>query len=73
MARKGYTAEQIIAILGEAEVRLGHGQKTGQICRELGISEQTYYRWRREYGGLKVSQARRLNDLDLTHTKRTVC
>ena len=47
MARKGYTTEQIIGILREAEVRLVHGQKTGQICREFGISEQTYYRWRR--------------------------
>lgn len=69
MARKGYSAEQIIGILREAEVRLGSGQKTGQICRELGISEQTYYRWRREYGGLKVSQARRLKDLERENSR----
>jgi len=56
MARKNYTAEQIIGMLREAEVRLSGGEKTGAICRGLGISEQSYYRWRREYGGLKVSR-----------------
>ena len=64
MARKRYTPEQIIAMLREAEVRLSQGEKTGTICRSLGVSEQSYYRWRREYGGLKVSQARRLKDLE---------
>jgi transposase-like protein len=52
MARKRYTPEQIIGILREAEVRLSHGEKIGEISRSLGISEQSYYRWRREYGGL---------------------
>ena len=64
MARKRYTPEQIIAKLREAEVRLAAGEKTGVICRSLGISEQTYYRWRREYGGLKVDQAKRLKMLE---------
>ncbi len=64
MARKRYTPEQIIGMLREAEVRLAEGEKMGAICRELGISEQSYYRWRREYGGLKVSQARRLKELE---------
>ena len=64
MARKSYTPEQSIAMLREAEVRLSQGAKTGSIYRDLGISEQSYYRWRREYGGLKVSQARRLKDLE---------
>ncbi|GAB5486243.1 MAG: hypothetical protein Pars93KO_26770 [Parasphingorhabdus sp.] len=64
MARKRYAAEQIIGMLREAEVRLSQGEKTGEICRSLGISEQTYYRWRREYGGLKVDQARRLKELE---------
>ena len=64
MARKYYTAEQIIGMLREAEVRLGQGEKTGKICRGLGISEQSYYRWRRQYGGLKVDQARRLKHLE---------
>jgi putative transposase len=64
MARKIYTPEQIIGMLREAEVRLSQGDKIGSICRSLGISEQSYYRWRREYGGLKVSQAKRLKDLE---------
>jgi len=49
--------------LREAEVRLGQGETVGKICRGFGISEQTYYRWRREYGGLKLDQAKRLKDL----------
>jgi len=64
MARKRYTPEQIIGMLREAEVRLSQGEKIGAIVRSLGISEQSYYRWRREYGGLKVSQAKRLKDLE---------
>lgn len=64
MARKRYTPEQIIGMLREAEVRLSQGEKTGAICRLLTISEQSYYRWRREYGGLKVTQAKRLKDLE---------
>jgi len=64
MARSELALEQIIAMLREAEVRLSQGEKTGAICRSLGVSEQSYYRWRREYGGLKVSQARRLKDLE---------
>lgn len=64
MARKTYTAEQIIGMLREAEVRLAKGEKVGAICRGLSISEQSYYRWRREYGGLKVTQAARLKALE---------
>ena len=63
MSRK-CTAEQIIGYLREAEVRLSQGEKVGTICRALGVSEQSYYRWRREYGGLKVDQAKRLKDLE---------
>lgn len=63
MGQKRYKPEQIIRMLREADVKLSQGQKVAQICRGLGIAEQTYYRWRREYGGLKVSQARRLKDL----------
>jgi putative transposase len=64
MARKRYTTEQIIGHLREAEVRLGQGQTVGTICRGLAITEQAYYRWRREYGGLKLDQAKRLKDLE---------
>ena len=63
MSRKR-TPEQIIGYLREAEVRLSQGETVGAICRALGVSEQSYYRWRREYGGLKVDQAKRLKDLE---------
>jgi transposase-like protein len=64
MARKRYTAEQIITKLREAEVELSKGRTTPQVCKKLGISDQTYYRWRREYGGLRVDQAKRLKQLE---------
>ena len=64
MSRKRYTPEEIIAMLRDAEVRLSQGEKIGLICKGLAISEQSYYRWRREYGGLKVDQAERLKDLE---------
>ena len=69
MSRKRYKPEQIIGMLREAEVELSRGQKVGQVCRNLGITEQTYYRWRREYGGLKISQARRMKDLERENTR----
>jgi len=64
MARKRYTTEQIIGMLREAEVKLSQGETVGVICRGLGISEQNYYRWRRDYGGLKLDQAKKLKDLE---------
>ena len=64
MARKRYTTEQIIGILREAEVRVSQGEAVGLICRGLGISEQSYYRWRKAYGGLKLDQAKRFKDLE---------
>ena len=64
MARKRYTTEQIIGMLREAEVKLSQGETVGVICRGLGISEQSYYRWRRDYGGLKLDQAKKLKDLE---------
>ncbi len=64
MGRKRHTAEQIIAKLREAEIELAQGQMTVDVVRKLGITEQTYYRWRKEYGGLRVDQARRLKDLE---------
>lgn len=56
--------EEIIAKLREVEVRLSRGETTGQAVRSIGITEQTYYRWRREYGGMGVDQARRLKALE---------
>ena len=63
MGRKRYTPEQIIGKLREAEVLWSKGQTVGQACRKLGVTEQAYYRWRKEYGGMRVEQARRLKDL----------
>ncbi len=64
MARKRHSAEQIINKLREAEVHLGQGMSVPEVSRKLGVTEQTYYRWRKEYGGLKTDQARKLKDLE---------
>lgn len=64
MARKHYTAEQIVDKLREAEVEIAKGMKIGQVCKKLGIAEQTYYKWRREYGGMRTDQAKRLKELE---------
>jgi putative transposase len=64
MKRKGFSAEQVIGKLREAEVLLSQGSPVGEVSRKLGITEQTYYRWRREYGGMRVEQARRLKELE---------
>ena len=64
MAKKRHTAEQIIAKLREAEVLLAKGGSMAQVCRKLGVTEQTYYRWRKEYGGLRTNQAKRLKGLE---------
>ena len=64
MARKRYTAEQIINYLREAEIFISQGKTIKEVSRQIGISEQAYYRWRREYGGMDISQAKRLKDLD---------
>ena len=64
MAKKQHKAEEIVNKLREADVVLSKGQTVAQACKQLGITEATYYRWRREYGGLKMDQARRMNDLD---------
>jgi putative transposase len=68
MAKK-HTAEQIIALLRQVEVAVGNGKTTPQACREAGIVEQTYYRWRKEYGGLKLDQARRLRELERENSR----
>ncbi len=57
MKKKGFTAEQIIGKLREAEVLLGQGATVAEVSRKLGVTEQTYYRWRREYGGMRLEQA----------------
>ena len=69
MPRKRHTPEQIIGKLREAEVGLASGHMVPEVCRTLGIAEQTYYRWRKEYGGLKVDQARRFKELERENTR----
>ena len=64
MGRRHFKPEQIIHMLREAEIKLAGGKKIGEVCRELGISEQSYYRWRKGYGGMQVSQAKKLKDLE---------
>ena len=64
MGLRHFKPEQIIHMLREAEIKLAGGKKIGEVCRELGISEQSYYRWRKEYGGMQVSQAKKLKDLE---------
>ncbi len=64
MGAKRYRAEEIILKLREAEVEVGRGKAVPEICRQLGITEATYYRWRKEYGGMRVNQAKRLKELE---------
>ena len=69
MPRKRFTVEQIINHLREADVLLAQGRTVGEVGRRIGVSEQSYYRWRKEYGGLKVGQARRLKDLEAENAR----
>jgi putative transposase len=70
MARgRKHTAEQVVNLLRQIEVATANGKTTSQSCKEAEITEQTYYRWRREYGGLKVDQARRLKELESENGK----
>ena len=69
MPRKRYTPEEIIHKLREAEILLSQGQTVPEVVRQLGVAEQTYYRWRKEYGGLDKTQARRLNELERENTR----
>jgi len=69
MPRKRHTAEQIIRKLREAEVEQAKGATIPAICKKLEVTEQTFYRWRKEYGGLKVDQAKRLKELERENTR----
>ena len=64
MARKRFSAEEIVNKLREADVLLSKGRTVAHACKQLAVTEQTYYRWRREYGGMKVAQAKRLKELE---------
>ena len=69
MPRKRYSTEQIVTKVRQAEVELGRGLRTPQVCKKLGVSEQTYYRWRKEYGGLRLDQAKRWKALEQENTQ----
>ena len=64
MSRKRYSPEKIIGMLREAEVALAQGMTVGEICRQLSVSEQSYYRWRKQYGGLRISQVKRMKEME---------
>ena len=69
MVRKTYTPEQIINKLREAEIHINQGDSIAEASRKTGVTEQTYYRWRREYGGLRIEQAKKLKTLEKENTR----
>ena len=69
MAKKGYTPEQIINKLREAEILINQGNPINVVTRKIGVSDYTYYRWRREYGGMRVDQAKRLKELEVENSR----
>ena len=69
MSQKRYKPEEIIHKLRVAEVELSKGHITGQICRKLGITEQTYYRWSKQYGRMKIEQTRRFKELETEYAR----
>jgi transposase-like protein len=69
MGRRTYTPEQIINKLREAEILLSQGNSVGEASKKIGVTEQTYYRWRKEYGGMRVEQARRLKEIEKENSR----
>ena len=69
MPKKRFSAEQIVTMLRQIEVSMAQGKPTPVACRDAGISQQSYYRWRKEYGGLEIDQARRMKDLERENTR----
>ena len=69
MAKRRFSAEQIVMLLRQIEVAMGQGKSVQMACREAGISEQSFYRWRKEYGGLQVEQAKRMKDLEKENSR----
>jgi len=69
MAKKRYTSEEIIHKLREVDVLLGQGRSIAHACKQIGVTDQTYYRWRKGYGGLKVDQAKRLKELEAENAR----
>ena len=69
MPKKGYSPEQIINKLREAEVMISQGNAIAIVAKKIGVTEQTYYRWRKEYGGMRIEQARRLRELEQENSR----
>ena len=69
MPKKRYSAEDIIHKLREADVWLGQDQTVSQVCKQIGVTDQTYYRWRKAYGGMRVNQAKRLKELEAENAR----
>jgi len=69
MGKRKYSVEKIVSTLREVEVLTGSGQPLKEVLRQIGISDATYYKWRKEYGGLKVDQAKRYKDLELENQR----
>jgi putative transposase len=69
MPKKGYSPEQIINKLREAEVLISQGNAIAIVAKKIGVTEQTYYRWRKEYGGMRIEQARRLRELEQENSR----
>jgi putative transposase len=69
MSRERYKPEQIVNLLRQIEVEVANGKTTPQACRDAGIHTQTYYRWRKEFGGLKLDQAKRLKELEKENSR----
>ncbi len=69
MPKKNFTTEQIISKLREAEVLVSQGQTVPAVCKVIGVTDQTYYRWRKMYGGMKIDQAQRLRELEQENSR----
>ena len=69
MAKQRYTTEEIIHKLREADVLIGQGQTIAQVTKQIGVTEQTYFRWRKSYGGLRIDQAKRLRELEAENSR----
>ena len=69
MPKKANSPEQIIGKLRQAEVMLNQGSTVAEVCRKIEVTDQTFYRWRKEYGGMRVDQAKRLKELELENTR----
>jgi transposase-like protein len=69
MAKQRYTTEEIIHKLREADVLIGQGQTIAQVTKQIGVTEQTYFRWRKSHGGLRIDQAKRLRELEAENSR----